>query len=129
MNEWKSCFFSSRFVFFFRQKSRMNEWHLNFSVEKKKNKKTHKNSGKKTQATFIKKKGNFIKIWLNDRWTFPGKKKAVFFSPLREKKKLFWILSEWVTPKLFPVKKKTAILTFYTKIYSFNFIILNFKQF
>ena len=41
MNE-KAVFFF-RFVFFFRQKSRMNEWHLNFSVEKKKNKKTHKN--------------------------------------------------------------------------------------
>ena len=98
MNEKAVFFFPV--CFFFRQKIRMNEWHLNFSVEKKKNKKTHKNSEKKIQATFIKKKGNFIKIWMNDRWTFPRKKKKqlYFFFPLRGKKNTrFSNLNEWMT--------------------------------
>ena len=114
MNEWKSCFFFfSGLFFFFRQKIRMNEWHLNFSVEKKKNKKTHKNSEKKIQATFIKKKGNFIKIWLNDRWTFPREKKKTavfFFSRFAGKKKIhdfrIW-MNEW--PTSMSAKKKNTV--------------------
>ena len=90
-NEWMKKLF---FPFFFRPKNRMNEWPLNFSVEKKKNKTTHKNAEKKHKQLLYKKR-NFIKIWLNDRWTFPRemkKKNILFFLPAsREHRFLIWM--------------------------------------
>ena len=79
MNE-KAVFFS-RVVFFPDLEKRMNEWHVNFSAEKK-NKKTHKNEGEKTQHIFIKKIGGSSKSeWMADE-LFRGKKKYIllFFS-------------------------------------------------
>ena len=85
MNEWKICFFF-RFIFFFRPKNRMNEWYLNFSVEKKKkNKKTHKNSEKKNASNLLKKKETSSKSdWMTDELFLRKKKKKqlYFFFPL-----------------------------------------------
>ena len=76
----KKLFFFFRFVFFFPPK-KSNEWMTLelFRGKEKKQKNTQKFGKKKIQATFTKKKGNFIKIWLNDRWTFPRKKKYTIF--------------------------------------------------
>ena len=77
----------------------MNEWRLNFSVEKKKkkNKKTHKNSGKKIQATFIKKKETSSKSdWMTDELFLKKNSYITRFSGL----------NEWMTNVLVREKKK-----------------------
>ena len=90
-------------VFFFRHKKRMNEWPLNFSVEKKKNKTTQKCGKKHTQVLY--KKRNFIKISLNDRWTFPRELKKNMLSFSRFAETLFWDMNELMTNVHFRVKK------------------------
>ena len=94
----------------FLPKNRMNEWPLNFSVKKKKKKTTHKNAVKKRNKLLYKNR-NFIKIWLNDRWTFPRemkKKTFFFFFPLRGNT-VFWY--EWINDQRpCPRKKNTVTL-------------------
>ena len=86
-NEWmKKLFFFYFPVCFFFPLQKLNEW-MTFELfrGKEKKNKTHKNAEKKhTQLLY--KKRNFIKIWLNDRWTFPReqKKKYAFFPASRK---------------------------------------------
>ena len=117
MNEWKSCFFPG--FFFPPQKS--NEWMTFELFHEKKRKKTRtqkqKMQGKKNTSNF-KKKRNFIKIWLNDRWTFPGeiKKSSSFFSTSRGKNTFFWF--EWINkcPTSLSVEKNYSTFDVYVCI-------------
>ena len=119
-NEWmkKPFFFISSLFFFSAHKFEwMNDpnWPMNFSVEKKKNKKhTLKCGKKKKHKQVFLKKSNVVKIWLNDRWTFPGKKKnkLYFFFPASRKKKKHTIFGfEWMNDQRpCPCKKKIRYL-------------------
>ena len=116
MNEWKSCFFFRGCVFFFRPRNWMNEWHVNFSRKKKTQKNTH-SSWKKKHNQLLLKKRNFIKIWLNDRWTFQeknppkksGKKHNQLFIEKNRNSSKFRMNDRWT----FPGKKNTT--NFYSK--------------
>ena len=86
MNEWKSCFFLFPGCFFFppQKIEWMNdpEWPSNFSAEKKKNKKTHKNPGKKNTSNFYKKSEldqNLIEWQMN--FSAGNKKSKLIFFP------------------------------------------------
>ena len=115
MNKKAVFFFFPGCVFFFPPKN-LNEWMAcELFQEKKKHKKTHQNPGKKkTQPTFIKKNRNPSKIRMNDRWTFPGKKKntclcfffPVFYASRKKKKHDFRIwMNEWPTSMAAEKKK------------------------
>ena len=83
MNEWKSYFFP---CFFFRPKKRMNEWFLNFSVEKNKKTKQHTKIRKKNIRNFYIKKGTSSKSdWMTDELFLGNWKKICFFFPASRK--------------------------------------------
>ena len=106
MNE-KAVFFFPGLFFFFRQKNRMNEWRLNFSVEKKKKQKNTKIREKKYKQLLLKNKETSSKSdWMTDE-LFLGKKKQLYFFPrfAGKKKHDFRIwMNEW--PTSMSAKKK-----------------------
>ena len=103
MNEWKSCFFFFRFVFFFPPK-KSNEWMTLelFRGKEKKQKNTQKFGKKKYKQLLLKKKETSSKSdWMTDE-LFLGKKKktAVFFFSRfagKIKNTRFSDLNEWMT--------------------------------
>ena len=111
MNE-KAVFFFPGYVFFSGLQNWMNEWHVNFSVEKKKHKNHTKMREKKNTTNFVKKNG-FPQN--PDEWPMNfsrNRKKSacIFFFPLRGKKKKqhfgIW-MNEW--PVNFSGEKKNTI--------------------
>ena len=110
MNEWKSCFFFPGLFFFPPKKS--NEW-MTYELfrGKEKKQKNPQKFGKKKYKQLLLKKGNFVKIWLNDRWTFPRENKktsCIFFSAAREKKNTNFGF-EWMNDQRpCPQKKKNG---------------------
>ena len=95
--EWMNGnLFFFRVAFFYRPK-KSNGWMTRGFSEKK----THKNTVKKQNQILLKEK-NFIKIRMNDRWTFSGKKKVC------------WDLNEWMTDELFRGKQKKSCCVFFS---------------
>ena len=86
-----------KLFFFPPQKS--NEW-MTFELfrGKEKKQKKHTKIREKKHKQLLLKKGNFIKIWMNDRWIFPQEKKTrcFFFFQKLEKKTRFSDLNEWM---------------------------------
>ena len=106
MNE-KAVFFSGLF-FFSGLENRMNEWHVNFSAEKKKQKNAQKWGKKKHNKFLLKKIGGSSKSeWMADE-LFRGKKKHILFFFWRHWKKKNTILGfEWMNDqRSYPGKKK-----------------------
>ena len=141
LNEWKYCF-----LFFPNPEKkkkqlwdRMNEWHVNFSVERKKHTKNRKTAEKKKYNQLLLKKRGLHKNpneWpINFSWEIK-KNKSVFFFPAPRKKKNTIFGFEWMNDQRpCPRKKKIRYLCLNIsktkkiqrpKMHHFHFTFFNF---